>query len=585
MFQVRRFSSALLASLLLVGICMYAPRVPTAAAQPSPTKPAATSGFRAFAVKDDLKLTKKAKAEKKQAAQPAKSAAETNAAQSPLAPGKPVAGPPAPASPRRQKIEPVQIDFKEGDDVDTAWNDYFAARVDDKAPSEAAVREGVRQLMKDKKFDHVIACIYAALRHQQGQPWMYEALCLAMQADERKPEEIERVLLSVLDFASTPFEVMYLAQYMARSGLEKRALHLFRQTSQVMPWAPQPYVAGLQLAQKLDDLDAIEWATVGILSQPWATQWISVWDTGRNVAQATLERLKSENRKEEADQYQKAIDEAMRRDLVVVVSWTGEADVDLLVEEPAGSICSFRNPRTLSGGIMLGDSVARSKKEERKAEGAQEAYVCPLGYDGDYRVRIRRVWGKVTADKVTVDVFWHYGSKKERTMRRQIDLSGDEAVCTVDLTEGRRTEPLEQMQVANAVANTVVNQISLGYQVTQQLRSQTDYNAAGSMAKSRAKQPGEAPRGLNPPNPFLMKGASGYMPVITTLPQGAMMFTSAVVSADRRYVRVTPIPIFSVVSEVNTFNFVSGGSGSSGGGGQGGFGGGGGGGKGGLGGF
>src|SRR6185437_6283145 len=139
------------------------------------------------------------------------------------------------------------------------------------------------------------------------------------------------------------------------------------------------------------------------------------------------------------------------------------------------SICSFRNPRTLSGGIMLGDSVARSKKDERKAEGAQEAYVCPQGFDGDYRVRVRRVWGKVTADKVTVDVFWHYGSKNERTLRKQVDLSGDEAVCVVDLAGGRRTEPLEQMQVVNAVANTVVNQLSLGYQVTQQLNAQTDY--------------------------------------------------------------------------------------------------------------
>src|SRR5581483_4224189 len=116
---------------------------------------------------------------------------------------------------RGEKVEPIRIEFKEGDDVDAVWNDYFAAHTGDKAPSEAVVRETLRQLMKGRKFDHVIACIYAALRHQQGQPEMYEALGLAMQADQRTPDEVERVLLSALDFASNPLEVMYLAQYMA----------------------------------------------------------------------------------------------------------------------------------------------------------------------------------------------------------------------------------------------------------------------------------------------------------------------------------------------------------------------------------
>jgi hypothetical protein len=61
------------------------------------------------------------------------------------------------------------------------------------------------------------------------------------------------------------------------------------------------------------------------------------------------------------------------------------------------------------------------------------------------------------------------------------------------------------------------------------------------------------------------------------------MMTSAVVSADRRYVRVSPSPLFSGVTEVNTFNYVTGSSGTSNGAGGGGFGAGGG--RGGLGGF
>ena len=53
-------------------------------------------------------------------------------------------------------------------------------------------------------------------------------------------------------------------------------------------------------------------------------------------------------------------------------------------------------------------------------------------------------------------------------------------------------------------------------------------------------------------------GPVGFQPQITQLPAGAGLSGAgalAVVSADRRYVRVSPIPFFSQIGEVNTFNF------------------------------
>jgi hypothetical protein len=44
------------------------------------------------------------------------------------------------------------------------------------------------------------------------------------------------------------------------------------------------------------------------------------------------------------------------------------------------------------------------------------------------------------------------------------------------------------------------------------------------------------------------------------LPEGANFSTNAVISADRRYVRMSPSPTFSQVTEVSTFNFVTGNS-------------------------
>jgi hypothetical protein len=50
-------------------------------------------------------------------------------------------------------------------------------------------------------------------------------------------------------------------------------------------------------------------------------------------------------------------------------------------------------------------------------------------------------------------------------------------------------------------------------------------------------------------------GALGFQPVIEVLPEGVNFSVTAVVSADRRYVRVTPSPTFSLIGDVTTFTF------------------------------
>ena len=57
----------------------------------------------------------------------------------------------------------------------------------------------------------------------------------------------------------------------------------------------------------------------------------------------------------------------------------------------------------------------------------------------------------------------------------------------------------------------------------------------------------------------IIPGAPGYMPIIQNYPTGAMMNVQmAVVSPDRRYVRVTTMPFFSQIGQVTTFNVGSG---------------------------
>ena len=59
-------------------------------------------------------------------------------------------------------------------------------------------------------------------------------------------------------------------------------------------------------------------------------------------------------------------------------------------------------------------------------------------------------------------------------------------------------------------------------------------------------------------NPYFRQGAVGYQPQIITLPTGTNLMAQAVVSADRRYVRITSVPMFSYIANVRIFNYVTG---------------------------
>jgi len=59
--------------------------------------------------------------------------------------------------------------------------------------------------------------------------------------------------------------------------------------------------------------------------------------------------------------------------------------------------------------------------------------------------------------------------------------------------------------------------------------------------------------------------STGFQPVIAVIPEGISLQVSAVVSADRRFVRLTVAPLFSNITDVFTFSFVGG---QTGGGGQ-----------------
>jgi hypothetical protein len=146
--------------------------------------------------------------------------------------------------------------------------------------------------------------------------------------------------------------------------------------------------------------------------------------------------LESTGQTEELERFRPALDEALYRDAIVKVSWTGQADVDVMVEEPGGSLCSRINQRTSSGGVMMGDSAYAPNSDQELAE----YYVLPRGFAGDYRVFIQKRWGEIAGGKVSVEIYRNYRTAFQTGQQQQVALDNGMAVVVFNLEKGRRQD-------------------------------------------------------------------------------------------------------------------------------------------------
>ena len=429
------------------------------------------------------------------------------------------------------------------------------------------VRATAADLGKEGRYDRAAELISATIAAGYAESWMYEALAVALEAAGRPKSEVERALLSAADFAASPTELLALANYLARFGSVGQAIRVCQQVTRLDPANREAFAIGMTLAARSNDVAALRWACAGVLSHEWPADQRDVAARAARLAKATIDDLRSQGKPEEAAAFEAAIDEALVRDLEVEVSWNGDADLDILVEEPPGTVCSLASPRSTSGGTLLGDTDAATDPTNATQ---RERYVAAQAFPGPYRILVRRAVGKVAAGTITAEMTLHKGTDREQKLKRQVPLGAAEVLLTVDLPLGRRREPLLDAQVAQDVAV----QQNVGRAIlAQQLAGIDDPAAAASLSQSRG---GGGPQ-VAPGLPFGRGGATGYQPVISTLPEGTNMSALAVVSADRRYVRATVTPLFSGVGQVTQFNFSGGGAQGTGGmgGGGGGMGGGG----------
>ena len=423
----------------------------------------------------------------------------------------------------------------------------------------ARLRATAIELGRQGRFDRAADLLSAAITCGRAEPWMYEALAVALEAGGRPRVDIERALLSTAGFASAPSDLLALAHHLARGGSPARAIRLCKQVTNIDPSNREAYALAMTLAARSEDLAALRWACPGVLAHEWPADQREIFTRAARLSKTTVEALEKAGRQDEAADFRATVDRALVRDIELELSWNGDADIDLIVEEPAGTVCSLSSPRSSSGGTLLADSDSPADQANATH---RERYVAAEAFPGTYRILVRRAWGKVAADTVTATVILYRGTDHEQRLKRQLAVRADDAFVSIALPEGRRKEALIDAQVAQ----DVVAQQQLGNAIlAQQLAGLVDPTAANSLSQSRS-----TPRPAGGPGmPFFRSGAVGYQPVITTLPEGTNLTAMAVMSADRRYVRITTAPLFSGVGQVTQFTSSGGGAGGGGGGGGG----------------
>ncbi|MFM8282895.1 MAG: hypothetical protein ACKOCW_04975, partial [Planctomycetaceae bacterium] len=459
----------------------------------------------------------------------------------------------------------------DADDVTAAVAAYLKDGTrTDLAGRLARLRVSAAELGRKGRFDRAADLIAAAIAAGHPEPWMYEALAVALEAAGKPASDVERALLSSADFARSAADLLALANYLARYGSNRQALRLCRRVTRIDQGNREAFALAMALAAKEKDDEALRWACAGVLAHEWPAAQKEVPTRAARLAKAAIERQRKAGLGAEADAFAADVDAALVRDIELEFSWNGDADVDMVVEEPSGTVCSVSSPRSTSGGTLLADLDGGVDDDNGTH---RERYVAAAAFPGRYHVLVRKAFGTLAADTVTAELVLHRGTDREQRLRRQIPLGASDVVFSIDVPEGRRREPLLEAQIAQDVA--VQQEIGRSI-LAQQLAGISDPATAGSLSQGRT--PPAAGNESPPVLPFSRGGATGYQPVISTLPEGTNLSATAVVSADRRYVRVSVTPLFSGVGQVTTFNFAGGGAmgtGGMGGGGMGGMGGGG----------
>lgn len=263
---------------------------------------------------------------------------------------------------------------------------------------------------------------------------MYDILAISMKLEKYPQKDIERVLLSQVDFTARDVNSMlFSAAFLKRMESYDQALNLYRQASSLDPYKHEPYIQVLKLARSLKDSESLQWAVLGILNTAWRLKDYAKYEKQAMVyANEEIKNLREAGKDREAEEFIREIREARTRDLEIELTWSGEGELDLSIEEPSGTVCSHENVITKSGGVYVHDGIGQNND-------CFEKYSSRIADSGNYIIRIHHVDKneRIVGNRATLKIIEHRNSPQERTITRSVLIARTDSVLSHSFENGR----------------------------------------------------------------------------------------------------------------------------------------------------
>ena len=399
-------------------------------------------------------------------------------------------------------------------------------------------------LAMNRYFDHAADFLKANIR--KGivvKPWVYEALAIALRESGGSPAEIERAEVAAIDLEPADGNgFLKAANTMAEMKRYTMALAFCKQAAHLEPNTSAPFEAAIKFAELADDTKAMDWAVSNLMKQDWPADNKDLQELALIKSEALARKLRQPGNDQAQNAATASIKEKGRRDLVIKLAWQGDADLDLQVKEPVGSICNPTNTQTVGGGVFLGDSLT---------EAGLETYTAAEAFKGNYEIRVKKVWGKTLGDKAQVRIIHNQGTAQQHEDIFSVDLTKN-APLVVKVAEGRRTE-LAYVSPPSLRPTSRSEKIRMvSKDIGTQLRDIADPEVTGfqrgtSIASGAIPVEMEAPASnKNDGNDKIL-----YQTRVQSFMKNAMdMTTQVVLSSDRRSMRVSVTPVFESTANI-----------------------------------
>jgi len=318
------------------------------------------------------------------------------------------------------------------------WWNYYRTHEE----SSADLKEKVTLLNVNRKFQDVHAVLLGYLTHYaktHSEPWMYEALALAIEMNKGDDKSVRLALKYAADKAEAshnPNALVSVADMLLLHGYDyETAGKLIDEASMKVPHREVPLLLSILLARNTKDPKRMAEAVDRLLSLGWPGGDEQIRSHARKQVEQLAKALHEEGRAAEAETLLAHLTESESRDVFIRLTWLGDAGFGLAVDEPLGATARFQTPRTVFGGAVVKEGLGNDR---------ESVYVCPRSFDGDYTIRVDCIYNNEAkpALEATLEIITHEGTPREHKETRIIPLGRTIAPMVVHLTGGRRKEVL-----------------------------------------------------------------------------------------------------------------------------------------------